>query len=67
VHTGPLKAPLKRGERIGTLILRPEGLPEIEAPLVADRDVAGGGFVERVTTVARILIQRLNDGPEGAS
>ncbi len=66
VYLGPIQAPIAKGQQIATLIVQPEGLPALEVPLVADRDVPRGGFIPRVTTVARILLKRLSDGPEGA-
>lgn len=67
VYEGPIPAPIQKGQQLATLIVTPKGLEPISVPLVADRDVAKGGFISRVTTVAQILLQRLNDGPQGAS
>ncbi|MDQ2094918.1 D-alanyl-D-alanine carboxypeptidase family protein [Rhodalgimonas zhirmunskyi] len=64
-HT-PVRAPIKKGDELGELIIKPEGLEEMRVPLVADADVARGGFIVRVKTVAGILLKRLNEGPEGA-
>ncbi len=67
VYTGPFKAPIAKGDQLAELILKPDGLPERRVPLVADRDIARGGFMSRVTTAARYLIKRLNQGPEAAT
>lgn len=67
VYTGPFKAPITKGDALAELILKPEGLPETRVQLVADRDIARGGFVSRVTTAATYLLKRLDQGPEGAS
>lgn len=67
VYNTPLSAPVQAGQQIGKLILRPTGLPEVELPLAADRSVAKGGFVARVTTVARLLLERFVEGPEGTT
>ncbi|MGJ8627377.1 MAG: D-alanyl-D-alanine carboxypeptidase family protein [Sulfitobacter sp.] len=67
VYTGPFKAPITKGDALAELILKPEGLPETRVQLVADRDIARGGFVARVTTAATYLLKRLDQGPEGAS
>lgn len=68
VYRGPIAAPIKTGDPLGEMIVRPEGLPEFSVPLVADRDVASGGFMSRVTTAAKLLLQKLNDpAPEAAS
>lgn len=65
VYTGPVSAPVRQGQRLGELVLTPEGLPERRLPLVADRDVGNGGFIARVSTVANLLLTRIVDGPEG--
>jgi D-alanyl-D-alanine carboxypeptidase (penicillin-binding protein 5/6) len=67
VYQGPISAPVKQGQEIATLVLKPAGMAQVQVPLVAERDVPKGGFISRVTTVAQILLGRLNDGPEGAS
>ncbi len=67
VYTGPFKAPITKGDALGELVLKPEGLPETRVQLVADRDIARGGFVARLTTAATYLLKRLDQGPEGAS
>ncbi|WP_319825998.1 D-alanyl-D-alanine carboxypeptidase family protein [Thalassovita sp.] len=66
VYQGPISAPITKGQQVATLILQPGDLPELQVPLVADRDVPRGGFISRVTTVAKILAKRISDGPEGA-
>lgn len=67
VYTGPLRAPIAQGDAVAELILKPEGLPETSVPLVADANVPEGGFIPRVSTVARVLLERLSSGPEPAS
>lgn len=64
VFTGPLEAPIAKGDQLAELVFTPDGLPETRLPLVADRDVTKGGFVSRVTTAAMILFNRLLQGPE---
>ncbi len=66
IYNGPLRAPVKKGDEVGTLIFSPEGLPETSVPLVAMEDVAKGGFVPRLKTVSTLLLTRLQQGPEGA-
>ena len=67
VYDGPIEAPIAKGQELGQLILKPEGLDALSYPLVADKDVAAGGFLTRVTTAAGALLRRLEQGPEGAS
>ena len=66
VYTAPFSAPVTQGDKLGELILKPEGLPEMILPLVASHSVAKGGFRTRVQTVAELLLKRFNEGPEGA-
>ncbi|SDJ16276.1 D-alanyl-D-alanine carboxypeptidase family protein [Lutimaribacter saemankumensis] len=66
VYTGPIRAPIEKGQQLAELILTPEGLPETRVPLVADRSIERGGFVSRVTTASTVLLRKLNEGPEGA-
>ena len=40
------------------MIITLEGLPETRVPLVADRDIASGGFMSRVTTAAKVLLEQ---------
>jgi len=65
VYTGPVSAPVTKGDRLGELVIAPEGLPERRLPLVAATDVAAGGFVVRVSTVANLLLERFVQPPEG--
>ena len=65
VHTGPIEAPITKGQKLAELVIKPDDLPEIRLPLVADSDVPSGGFVGRVATVAKILLNRVLQGPQG--
>lgn len=65
VYTGPVHAPIVKGQQLAELVFTPEGLGEIRRPLVAERDVPTGGFLVRVQTAARVLLARLANGPEG--
>lgn len=67
VYSGPVQAPISQGDQIAELVFTLEGLPETRIPLVADRDVAAGGFVSRVTTAAMLLFNRFVQGPEAQS
>ncbi len=63
IYTGPFNAPVERGRQLGELVLKPSGLPELRVPLVADRDVAVGGFMVRVRTAAEKLFAQFIAGP----
>ncbi|ETX29729.1 D-alanyl-D-alanine carboxypeptidase family protein [Roseivivax isoporae] len=64
VYTGPLEAPIAQGQQLAELIIRPEGLPEHRVPLVAENAVQGAGFVNRVMTVAGVLLRRFGTSPQ---
>jgi D-alanyl-D-alanine carboxypeptidase (penicillin-binding protein 5/6) len=63
VYNGPIQAPISAGEQIAELVITIDGLPETRMPLVADSDVARGGFAPRIRTAAQIILQKL--GAEG--
>ncbi|WP_323786510.1 D-alanyl-D-alanine carboxypeptidase family protein [Thalassovita sp.] len=65
VYNSPIEAPIAKGQEIAKLILKPEGLDETAFPLVADRNIAAGGFLTRIKTAAITLLHRLQEGPEG--
>ncbi|KUJ76740.1 D-alanyl-D-alanine carboxypeptidase [Ruegeria marisrubri] len=62
VYQGPINAPVKAGQQLAELVIKPEGLPEIRRPLVAAEDVREGGFFVRIMTVAGIVLNDLLDG-----
>lgn len=66
VYTGPVRAPIAKGDQVAELLFAPEGLPQMRVPLVATDDVDRGGFTVRLKTVAQLLLARLQQGPEGA-
>ncbi|MFW8594941.1 D-alanyl-D-alanine carboxypeptidase family protein [Cribrihabitans neustonicus] len=67
VYTGPVDAPVKKGQRLAELVMKPEDLPEVRLPLVAAEDVPAGGFAVRVKTAAQVLMKRFLRGPGDAS
>ncbi|MFC4668322.1 D-alanyl-D-alanine carboxypeptidase family protein [Seohaeicola nanhaiensis] len=62
VYRGPVSAPVKEGQELGSLVIRPDGLPEVSMPLVADRSVPAGGFSVRLRTAATLLLERVTGG-----
>ncbi|MFN0115873.1 MAG: D-alanyl-D-alanine carboxypeptidase family protein [Paracoccaceae bacterium] len=51
VYSGPVTAPVKAGQKLADLVIRiPDLLEPITVPLVAEADVARGGFFKRVAT-----------------
>ncbi len=67
VFTGPVRAPLTKGDVLAELVFAPGDLPETRVPLVAAEDVAEGGFLTKLRTVSGLLLSRLQQGPEDAS
>ena len=55
VYTGPLSAPIAKGAQVAELVITVPNLPEHRIPLVAESDVARGGFLTRLSTAARVL------------
>ncbi|QJF51985.1 D-alanyl-D-alanine carboxypeptidase [Roseobacter ponti] len=67
IFSGPVEAPIAKGDQLAELVFTLDGLPETRLPLVADRDIPSGGFVSRMTTAAMVLFNQLIAGPEGAT
>jgi D-alanyl-D-alanine carboxypeptidase (penicillin-binding protein 5/6) len=61
VYTGPVAAPIRRGEVIGKLVITAPGVQTVELPLAAGADVAKLGFVGRLSTALRHILW----GPKG--
>ena len=63
VYTGPIEAPITAGQQLGEQVIKLDELPEKRIPLVAETDVARGGFGTRLRTAAMVLWQKF--GPAG--
>ncbi|MEO0502157.1 MAG: D-alanyl-D-alanine carboxypeptidase family protein [Pseudomonadota bacterium] len=59
VYTGPIQAPIAAGTTLAELVVQPEGLPEQRFELVAETDIAHGGFLAKVSTAAKALITQV--------
>ena len=71
VFNGPVEAPIAAGQQLGELVINLGDLPEKRVPLVADADVARGGFTTRLRTAALVLWEKFvpsadEAAPEGA-
>lgn len=64
IYETPVSAPITKGQQLGELVIEMEGLPEARIPLIADRNVAVGGFTQRVGTAAQVLLQKVAPTPE---
>lgn len=67
VYEEPFTAPIAQGQQLGELVITLDGLPEARFALVADRDVAKGGFTERLRTAAMVLWQRFAPSAQDAA
>ncbi len=56
VYDGPIKAPIKRGAEIATLVVTVPGMPAARIPLVAAEDVGEAGFFGRMGSAFRTLV-----------
>jgi len=59
VFTGPVNAPVKAGDQLGELVVNVPGLAEPKrVPLVAETDVAQGGFMVRMKAAVGAIAAR---------
>lgn len=63
VYDNPITAPITKGQQLGELVVAFEGMPETRIPLVAEQDVATGGFATRMRTAALVLWERFGPKP----
>ncbi len=66
VYNGPLIAPVTAGQAVAELVVSVPGMAETRVPMVAETDVARGGFFTRVQAAAQDLMLRLS-GPDAAA
>nr|WP_166416011.1 D-alanyl-D-alanine carboxypeptidase family protein [Cochlodiniinecator piscidefendens] len=66
VFQSPIVAPITAGQTIADFVVARDGLPDVSYPLVAANAVDAGGFVTRVLTSARVLINRVQNTDETA-
>ncbi len=67
IFTGPIQAPITAGQQLAELIVHVPDLPDARIPLVAETDVAAGGFTKRLSTAAERLMQRYLSGTGDAA
>ena len=56
VYNKPVKAPIKKGDKLGVVKIEIPGQPSIEVPLLADRDVAKLGLFGKIRDNLKYLI-----------
>ena len=62
VYTGPVQAPIVKGTQLAELVVHVPDLPDARIPLVAETDVARGGFFKRLSTAVQSLGQQYLGG-----
>jgi D-alanyl-D-alanine carboxypeptidase (penicillin-binding protein 5/6) len=58
-YNGPLIAPVLAGQAVAELVVTVPGMPETRVPVLAETDVARGGFFIRLQAAARDVLQRV--------
>ena len=58
-YIGPIKAPIKMGDKIAELVINSEELPETRHSLLAGNNVFSGGFFVQVRTAGQYLFNML--------
>ena len=65
-YIGPIKAPVKKGEKIAELVIKSENLPETRHALLAGDNISKGGFFVQVRTAGQYLMNMLFTETEGS-
>ena len=63
-YVGPIKAPIKKGDRIAELVIKSQDLPETRHNLLAANSVSAGGFFVQIRTAGEYLFSWLFTNPE---
>ena len=58
-YVGPIKAPIKKGDKIAELLIKSEDLQETRHSLLAGNSVPQGGFFVQVRTAGQYLVNML--------
>ena len=58
-YVGPIKAPIKKGDRIAELVIKSQDLPETRYNLLAANSVSAGGFFVQIRTAVEYLFSWL--------
>ena len=65
-YIGPIKAPIKKGDKIAELVINSQELPETRHPLLAGNNVSSGGFFVQVRTAGQYLLNKFFTNTEGS-
>ena len=63
-YFGPIKAPIKKGDRIAELVIKSQDLPETRHNLLAANGVSAGGFFVQIRTAGEYLFSWLFTNPK---
>ena len=64
-YIGPIKAPIKKGDKIAELVIKSSDLPETRHSLLAGNSISAGGFFVQVRTAGQYLLNILFTDTEG--
>ena len=65
-YVGPIKAPIKKGDKIAELVIISPDLPETRHSLFAGNNVSSGGFLVQVRTAGQYLLNVFFTKTEGS-
>ena len=65
-YIGPIKAPIKKGDKIAELVINSPDLPETRHSLLAGNNVSVGGFFVQIRTAGQYLFNMLFTNTEGS-
>ena len=65
-YVGPIKAPIKKGDKIAELVIISPDLPETRHSLFAGNNVSSGGFLVQVRTAGQYLLNVFFTNTEGS-
>lgn len=61
----PVTAPVTKGQTLGELVIDMPDMEQVRVPLLAENDVAKGGFLPRLRTAATVLFEKINSEAAG--
>ena len=64
-YTDPIEAPIRAGQKLGDLIVMVPGSDPMYFPLTALTPIEAGGFTERISAAATILLRRIRTATSG--
>ena len=65
-YIGPIKAPIKKGDKIAELVINSPDLPETRHSLLAGNNVSVGGFFVQIRNAGQYLFNMLFTNTEGS-